>query len=90
MMDSLRRVLALEAAGAVLPAPRRVDQGAARLRDKLDFLVELGARIRYLYGRGWGGGAIARALPGSDLFWRIWTGGDFSKRKLRAAFLRAP
>jgi len=67
-----------------------VEQGTARLHDKLDFLVELGGRIHDLDDRGWGQGAIARALPGSDLFWRVWTGGDFSKRNFVRAFLRSP
>ena len=88
MMDSLRRVLALEPQVLFCQHRGRVEQGAARLRDKLEFLVDLGARIHDLHDRGWSGAAIARALPGSDLFWRIWTGGDFSKRNFVRAFLR--
>ena len=88
MMDSLRRVLALEPQVLFCQHRGRVEQGAARLQDKLDFLVELGGRIHDLDGRGWGQGAIARALPGSDLLWRVWTGGDFSKRNFVRAFLR--
>jgi len=87
MMDSLRRVLALEPQVLFCQHRGRVEQGAARLRDKLDFLVELGGRIRELHRRGWSGAAIARALPGSDLLWRLWTGGDFSKRNFVRAFL---
>jgi len=87
MMDSLRRVLALEPQVLFCQHRGRVEQGAARLRDKLDFLVELGGRIHELHGRGWSGAAIARALPGSDLLWRLWTGGDFSKRNFVRAFL---
>jgi len=88
MMDSLRRVLALEPRVLFCQHRGRVEQGAARLRDKLDFLVELGERIHELHGRGWSDAAIARALPGSDLLWRVWTGGDFSKRNFVRAFLR--
>jgi len=88
MMDSLRRVLALEPRVLFCQHRGRVEQGAARLRDKLDFLVELGERIHELHGRGWSHAAIARALPGSDLLWRVWTGGDFSKRNFVRAFLR--
>ncbi len=87
MMDSLRRVLALEPQVLFCQHRGRVEQGAARLRDKLDFLFELGGRIRELHGRGWSGAAIARALPGSDVLWRLWTGGDFSKRNFVRAFL---
>jgi len=87
MMDSLRRVLALEPQLLFCQHRGRVEQGAARLRDKLDFLVELGERIRELHGRGWSDAAIARGLPGSDLLWRLWTAGDFSKRNFVRAFL---
>jgi len=88
MMDSLRRVLALEPRVLFCQHRGRVEQGAARLRDKLAFLVELGERIHELHRRGWSHAAIARALPGSDLLWRVWTGGDFSKRNFVRAFLR--
>ncbi len=64
--------------------------GAARLQLKLAFLTELGERIHDLHRRGLGEAAIARALSGSDLLWRVWTGGDFSKRNFARAFLRPP
>lgn len=54
---------------------------------KLVFLTELGERIRRLRERGLDEDAIARALPGSDLIWRVWTGGEFAKRHRRG---RAP
>jgi len=88
MIDSLRRVLAFEPRVLFCQHRGRVEQGAARLRDKLAFLVELGERIHELHGRGWSEAAIGRALPGSDFFWRLWTGGDFSKRNFVRAFLR--
>ncbi len=90
MMDSLRRVLALEPQVLFCQHRGRVEQGTVRLRDKLDFLVELGERIHNLHGRGWSDAAIARGLPGSDVAWRVWTGGDFSKRNFVRAFLRNP
>src|SRR2546430_7151790 len=85
MMDSLRRVLALEPRVLFCQHRGRVEQGAARLRDKLDFLVELGERIHELHGRGWSHAAIARALPGSDLLWRGWAAGGASPRATSAA-----
>jgi len=89
MMDSLRRVLALEPRVLFCRAPWA--RGAGRgtgCANKLDFLVELGGGIHELHRRGWSDAAIARALPGSDLLWRVWTGGDFSKRNFVRAFLR--
>lgn len=41
-----------------------------------------------LHRRGLPEKEIARRLPGSDLLWRLWTGGHFSKRNLVRAFLR--
>ena len=58
------------------------------LSRKLDFLLELGERIHDLRRRGLDEVEIARALPGNDLFWRVWTGGDFSKRNFVRAFSR--
>ena len=88
MIDSLRRVVALEPRVLFCQHRGRVEHGAAMLRRKLDFLVELGERIGVLRDRGLDEDEIARTLPWSDLLWRIWTGGHFSKRNLVRAFLR--
>lgn len=88
MIESLRRVLTLEPEVLFCQHRGRVDRGPERLRQKLEFLLELGGRIHALHDRGWRDAAIARALPGSDLLWRVWTAGDFSKRHFVRAFLR--
>ncbi|HYT71673.1 MAG TPA: MBL fold metallo-hydrolase [Gemmatimonadales bacterium] len=88
MIDSLRRVIALEPRVLFCQHRGRVDEAGAMLRGKLDFLVELGERIHDLHGKGLSEADVARALPGSDLVWRVWTGGDFSKRNFVRAFLR--
>ena len=88
MIESLRRLIALEPATLFCQHRGQVEHGGTRLRHKLEFLLELGERIEALRGRGLGEGEIARALPGSDLLWRLWTGGDFSKRNFVTAFLR--
>jgi len=90
MLDSLRRVIALDPVVLFCQHRGRVENATAMLRRKLDFLVELGEHIHHLHRQGLAEGAIARALPGSDLFWRIWTGGHFSKRNFVQAFLRVP
>lgn len=58
------------------------------LARKLEFLTELGERIRRVREGGLDEDAIARALPGSDLLWRVWSGGEFAKRHFVRAFLR--
>ncbi|PYP70612.1 MAG: hypothetical protein DMD36_06145 [Gemmatimonadetes bacterium] len=88
MLDSLRRVIALEPELLFCQHRGRVEQGAAMLSRKLDFLLELGERIHDLRRRGLDEAEIARALPGNDLLWRVWTGGDFSKRNFVRAFSR--
>lgn len=90
MLDSLRRVIALKPRVLFCQHRGRVEDAAAVLRRKLDFLVELGERIRELDRQGLTESEIARALPGSDLLWRVWTGGHFSKRNFVRAFLRPP
>lgn len=88
LIASLRRVLALEPEVMFCQHRGRVEDATSRLRQKLDSLVELGERISGLYRRGLTEAAIARALPGSDLLWRLWTAGDFSKRNFVRAFLK--
>lgn len=88
MLDSLQRVVALEPEVLFCQHRGRVEGATAMLRRKLDFLVELGERIHDLHAKGLSHTEIARALPGSDLLWRIWTGGHFSKRNFVRAFLR--
>ena len=87
LIASLRRVLALEPAALYCQHRGRIENAAAQLRQKLDSLVELGERVSELHSRGLSDDEIARALPGSDLLWRLWTAGDFSKRNFVRAFL---
>jgi glyoxylase-like metal-dependent hydrolase (beta-lactamase superfamily II) len=89
LLDSLRRVIALEPEVLFCQHRGRVENAAARLRAKLDALVELGERIEDLRRQGLNEGEISRTLPGSDLRWRLWTGGHFSKRNFVRSFLRA-
>ena len=88
MLESLRQMIALEPKVLFCQHRGRVENGAARLRSKLDFLTELGERIHELHGRGLDEAAIARALPGSDWVWRTWTSGHFSKGNFVRAFLQ--
>lgn len=87
LLDSLRHVIALEPKLLFCQHRGRVENATAMLRLKLDFLVELGERIRDLHRQGLNEGEIARALPWGDRFWRLWTRGHFSKRNFVRAFL---
>ena len=88
MIASLRRLVALVPAVVFCQHRGFVDNGTELLRRKLQFLVELGGRIRSLRECGLDEEEIARALPGDDLIWRLWTGGHFAKRHFVHAFLR--
>lgn len=88
MLDSLHRVIALKPKALFCQHRGCVQDGTAMLRHKLNFLAELGERIHDLHRNGLAEGEIARALPGSDLLWRVWTGDHFSKRNFVRAFLR--
>jgi len=88
MLDSLRRMIALEPKTLFCQHRGRVENGAALLRAKFDFLTDLGGQIHELHGRGLDEAAIAKALPGSDWVWRTWTSGHFSKANFVRAFLR--
>ena len=89
LLASLRRAIALEPQTLFCQHRGRVENAGSALRQKLDSLVELGERIQTLHTQGLGEEQIARALPGSDLLWRMWTGGHFSKRNFVHAFLRS-
>ena len=89
LLDSLRRVIALEPEVLFCQHRGRVGSATALLRQKLDSLVELGERIHALHGQGLDEVEIARRLPGSDLLWRLWTAGHFSKRNFVRAFLHS-
>lgn len=88
LLESLRRVIALEPVVLFCQHRGRVENATAMLRRKLGYLTELGERIHELHRQGLTEGEIARRLPGGDLGWRLWTGGDFSKRNFVRAFLR--
>lgn len=88
LLESLRRMMALEPDLLFCQHRGVVENGTAQLRLKLDFLTELGERIGALSREGLPEGEIARRLGGSDLFWRVGTRGHFSKRNFVRAFLR--
>jgi glyoxylase-like metal-dependent hydrolase (beta-lactamase superfamily II) len=88
MLDSLRRVTALDYDSLFCQHRGRVENGRALLRHKFDFLTELGEHVHELARRGLPEAQIARALPGSDLVWRLWTSDHFSKRNFVRAFLK--
>ncbi len=89
LLDSLRHVIALEPQVLFCQHRGRVGNATVMLRQKLDSLVELDERIEDLHRQGLDEAQITRALPGSDLLWRLWTGGHFSKRNFVRAFLRS-
>ena len=89
LLDSLRKVITLEPQVLFCQHRGRVGNATVMLRQKLDSLVELDERIKKLHRQGLGEAQITQALPGSDLLWRLWTGGHFSKRNFVRAFLRS-
>ncbi len=88
LMASLRRAIAVEPEVIFCQHRGRVERGATALQDKLDSICELQDRVERLHAAGASPGRIARALPGEDLPWRLWTGGHFSKLNFVRAILR--
>jgi len=87
LMESLRRVIALSPRVLFCQHRGRLDRPVTLLQRKLDSLVELQGTIEELRAKGLSDDEIARALPGKDLFWRVATGGHFSKMNFVRAFL---
>jgi len=88
LIGSLRRLAAFDPEVIFCQHRGRVEKGGAALRQKLDFLTELGERVRSLHQRGLPEAEIAKRLGGSDFFWRLGTAGDFSKQNFVRSFLR--
>jgi hypothetical protein len=87
-MASLARAIALEPQVLFCQHRGRVKKGTAALRQKLDGMRELAERVTELHAQGRAPQEIARALPGGDLLWRVWTAGHFSKLNFVRAVLR--
>lgn len=87
LIDSLRRALALEPRVLFCQHRGRVEHATRALRDKLESLLELRERVEQLHSAGLPERQIAAKLPGSDLLWRIWTRGHFSKLNFVRAIL---
>ncbi len=88
LMASLGRAIALEPSVLFCHHRGRIEQATGALRRKLDGMRELAGRVEQLYAEGRTPQEIARALPGRDLFWRVWTAGHFSKLNFVRAVLR--
>jgi glyoxylase-like metal-dependent hydrolase (beta-lactamase superfamily II) len=88
LMDSLRRVIALEPQVLFCQHRGRLERPVALLQRKLDSLRALEDTIERLHAGGLSDDEIARALPGRDLIWRIGTRGHFSKANFVRAFLK--
>lgn len=89
LMDSLRRVIALDPQVLFCQHRGRIERPVPLLRRKLDSLLETKGTIERLHGQGLDDRQIARALPGHDLLWRLGTRGQFSKLNFVRAFLRS-
>jgi glyoxylase-like metal-dependent hydrolase (beta-lactamase superfamily II) len=88
LMASLRRAIALEPKVLFCQHRGRIERGTAALQEKLDAMSHLQGTIERLHAGGRSPAEIARAIPGSDLVWRVWTGGHFSKLNFVRAILR--
>ncbi|NIR43382.1 MAG: MBL fold metallo-hydrolase [Gemmatimonadetes bacterium] len=87
LIDSLRRVRELEPEMLFCAHRGPIDDPAARLTAKLDWLEELVGRARELAGRGWETRRIARRLLGREGVITWVTGGEYSKANLIEAAL---
>ncbi|MFZ5819086.1 MAG: MBL fold metallo-hydrolase [Chloroflexota bacterium] len=88
VIASLKKVAGLELT-CLFPGSARVRENPrSELQEKIAYLEEMGARTLDLHARGWGIGAIARALFGGPLFIELFTLGHFSRRNLVRSYLR--
>jgi glyoxylase-like metal-dependent hydrolase (beta-lactamase superfamily II) len=87
IIDSLRRVAALPIR-TLFPGSARIPENpAAALREKVEHLASLGARVLELHRRGCSVSQIARALLGPPMPIELFTVGNFSRRALVESYL---
>jgi len=88
ILDSLRKMAALEVK-TLFPGCARVRQAPqAELQAKIQYLEQLGDQIHRLHQRGLGIAAITRQVCGGPMLIEVLTGGRFSRRNLVRSFLR--
>ncbi len=87
ILESLRRVAALEPRLVICSHAGFVQQGAAALRSKIRYWERLGERAEALHREGLGLRAITRRLLGPEGFMTWISGGAFAKRHLVASLL---
>lgn len=88
VIASLKKIVGLELT-CLFPGSARVRENPqGELREKIDYLEEMGARTLDLHAKGWDVTAIARALFGGPLFIELFTLGHFSRRNLVLSYLR--
>ena len=59
----------------------------SELKDRIDYLEDLGGRITALHKQGWSEGRIAREISGGPMMIEFITAGHFSRRHLVHSFL---
>jgi glyoxylase-like metal-dependent hydrolase (beta-lactamase superfamily II) len=82
MMESLRRVLALEISVLFCGSGKAIENAAEHLRLKLEFLEELQSRVQELHAQGWPVDRIRDRLLGREGFLWLISRGEFSKLNL--------
>jgi glyoxylase-like metal-dependent hydrolase (beta-lactamase superfamily II) len=87
IIASLKRIAALPAS-RLFPASAQVREDPQQeLATKIAYLEELGGRVLDLRRRGWGTGAIVRAVCGRPMQVELITLGHFSRKRMVLSFL---
>jgi glyoxylase-like metal-dependent hydrolase (beta-lactamase superfamily II) len=88
IVASLKRIAVLPAS-RLFPASAQVREDPQRELDtKIAYLEELGGRVLDLHRRGWGTGAIVRAVCGRPMQVELITLGHFSRKRMVLSFLK--
>ena len=85
LLESLRQVIALGPARMFDAHRGLVERPIQALEARVAWLETTIGRVEELIARGWSDAAIQRELLGRDVFARIFSMGEYSKRNLVAA-----
>ena len=87
IIDSLKKLLLLEPS-TIFTGSGNVKKDATNvLRDKIEYLEELGAKVMDLHSRGWNNHRIRKHLLGPEMFIRYVTLGHFSGLNLVRSYI---
>jgi glyoxylase-like metal-dependent hydrolase (beta-lactamase superfamily II) len=89
VIQSLKKIVKLPLSKLFPGCARVRENPVTEIREKIDYLEDIGAQVLELHRKGWDVSAIVRVLCGGPMFIEVFTLGHFSRRNLIQSYLRS-